>query len=79
MESKVSKVVSLSRGVTRRLPFQELIHRDVGEGATPSPGLLHFTLDTYFILLSVKQGAIYIYPTPSFEQDMTQGQFLSGV
>ena len=25
-------------------------------GATPFPGLLHFTLDTYLILLSVKQG-----------------------
>ena len=30
----------------------------VGEGATPFPGLLHFTLDTYLILLSVKQGGI---------------------
>ena len=28
------------------------------EGATSFPGLLHFTLDTYFILLSVKQGGI---------------------
>ena len=26
--------------------------------ATPFPGLLHFTLDTYLILLSVKQGGI---------------------
>ena len=25
---------------------------------TPFPGLLHFTLDTYFMLLSVKQGGI---------------------
>ena len=25
---------------------------------TPFPGLLHFTLDTYLILLSVKQGGI---------------------
>ena len=30
----------------------------VGEGTTPFPGLLHFTLDTYLILLSVKQGSI---------------------
>ena len=30
----------------------------VGEGATPFPGLLHFTLDTYLILLSIKQGGI---------------------
>ena len=29
-----------------------------GEGATPFPGLLHFTLDPYLILLSVKQGGI---------------------
>ena len=27
-------------------------------GATPFPGLLHFTLDPYLILLSVKQGGI---------------------
>ena len=27
-------------------------------GATPFPGLLHFTLDTYLLLLSVKQGGI---------------------
>ena len=30
----------------------------VGEGATPFPGFLHFTLDPYFIMLSVKQGGI---------------------
>ena len=30
----------------------------IGEGATPFPGLLHFSLDTYFILLSIKQGGI---------------------
>ena len=29
-----------------------------GGGATPFPGLLHFTLDTYLIMLSVKQGGI---------------------
>ena len=27
-------------------------------GATPFPGLLHFTLDLYLIILSVKQGCI---------------------
>ena len=26
------------------------------EGITPFPGFLHFTLDTYLVLLSVKQG-----------------------
>ena len=34
------------------------LHRGVGEGTTPLPGLLHFTLDTYLKLLSVKQGGI---------------------
>ena len=29
-----------------------------GKGATPFPGLLHFTLDTHLILPSVKQGGI---------------------
>ena len=32
-----------------------ITHRCVGEGATPFPGLFHFTLDKYLILLSVKQ------------------------
>ena len=27
-------------------------------GATPFPGLLHFTLDMYLIMMSVKQGSI---------------------
>ena len=44
--------------MTRKLPFQYLLHRGVGKGATPFPGLLHFTLNTYLILLSVKQGGI---------------------
>ena len=47
----------LSR-VTGRLPFLLLLHRLVEEGATPFPELLHFTHDTYLILLSVKQGGI---------------------
>ena len=29
-----------------------------GKGATLFPGLLHFTLDPYLIMLSVKQGGI---------------------
>ena len=53
-----SAIMCLSKLVTRRLPFQKLLHEGVGEGATPFPGLLHFTLDTYLILLSVKQGGI---------------------
>ena len=47
--------------MTRRLPFQQLLHRGVGEGATPFPGLLHFTLDPYLIMLRVKQGGIKYY------------------
>ncbi len=35
-----------------------VLHRGVGEGATPFPGLLHFTLDMYLVLLSVEQGSI---------------------
>ena len=30
----------------------------IGEGATLFPGLLHFTLDPYLIIHSVKQGGI---------------------
>ena len=44
--------------MTRRLPFPELLHRGVGEGATPNPGLFHLILDPYLIILSVKQGSI---------------------
>ena len=33
-------------------------HEVYGEGATPFSILLHFTLDTYLIMLSVKQGGI---------------------
>ena len=37
------------------------LHQGVGESATPFPGLLHFTLDSYFIMLSVKQGGIQFH------------------
>ena len=32
-----------------------------GKGAIPFPELLHFTLDPYFIMRSVKQGGIKYY------------------
>ena len=35
-----------------KAPFQLLLHQDVGEGATPFPGLLHFTHDPYLTVLS---------------------------
>ena len=38
--------------------FDSLLHRGVREGTTPFPGLLHFTLDPYLLMLSVKQGGI---------------------
>ena len=44
--------------LTRKLPFREPLHQGIGEGVTPFPGLLHFTLDLYLIMLSVKQGDI---------------------
>ena len=44
--------------VTRMLTFQELLHQGVEEGATPFPELIHYILDPYLIILSVKQGGI---------------------
>ena len=41
-----------------KAPFLIVSNLRCREGATPFPGLLHFTLDTYLIMLSVKQGAI---------------------
>ena len=53
---------AVSRRPESRVPegslFDCLLHQCVGEGATPFPGLLHFTLDPYLIMLSVKQGGI---------------------
>ena len=37
---------------------QQLLHWCVGEGVTPFHELLLITLDTFLILLSVKQGGI---------------------
>ena len=44
--------------VDPKAPFSIATTPRCREGATPFPGLLHFTLDTYLILLSVKQGGI---------------------
>ena len=41
-------------GATRRLPFQLVQHRGEWEGTIPFPGTLHFILDTYLIVLSIK-------------------------
>ena len=56
--SDISKVGDLSRGWAEGSLFNSYYTEVLGRGATPSPGLLHFTLDTYLILLSVKHGGI---------------------
>ena len=59
----ISKKVKLATVVegNQKAPFQWLLHWSVGEGVIPFAGLLHFTLDMYLILLSVKQGGIKYY------------------
>ena len=42
----------------QKAPFSIATTSRCREGITPFPGLIHFTLDTYLILLSVKQGGI---------------------
>ena len=54
----ISKVGDHIRGWPEGSLFDSLLHQGVGEGATPFPGLLHFTLDPYLIMLSVKQEGI---------------------
>ena len=51
------KLMTVVKG-DQKLSFQKLLYQDVGEGTTPFPGLLYFTLDTYLKLLSVKQVGI---------------------
>ena len=53
-----SKVSDHSWGWPKGSLFDSFLHQCVGEGATPFPGLLYFTLDSYLIMLSVKQGGI---------------------
>ena len=56
MVSKV-KLVTIVKG-DQKAPFSIATTPRWGEGATPFSGFLNFTLDTYLILLSVKQGGI---------------------
>ena len=51
------KLVTLVDG-NPKIPFQQLRQRGVEEGATSFPVLFHFTLDSYLIVLSAKQGDI---------------------
>ena len=57
----MSKVDDRNQGRPEGSLFNNYYTELVGEGATPFPGLLHFTLDTYLILLSVKQGGTEYY------------------
>ena len=57
-QDKKSKVGDHSREWPEGSLFNSLLHQGVGEGGTPYLGLLHFTLDPYLIMLSVKQGGI---------------------
>ena len=41
-----------------KAPFSKATTPRCKGGATPFPGLLHFTLETYLIMLSVKPGGI---------------------
>ena len=43
---------------SRKLPFQYLLHRGVGESVTLFRWIALITLDTYLIMLSVRQGNI---------------------
>ena len=54
----MNKFSNRSRGRPEGSIFNSYYTMAWGRWATPFPGLLHFTLDTYFIMLSVKQGGI---------------------
>ena len=65
-EIKLSKIGDplLKHRTEEKHEFNWLLHQGVREGATPFPGLLHFTLDPYLIMLSVKSRR---YQVPFFE------------
>ena len=54
----VSEVGNRSQGRPEGSLFNSYYTKVYGEGATSFPALLHFTLDTYLLLLIVKQGGI---------------------
>ena len=55
--SKVKELATLVKG-DPKAPFLIATTPRCREDATPFLGLLHFTLDSYLIMLSVKQGGI---------------------
>ena len=52
------KVGDHSRGWLEGSFFNSYYTEVYGKGTNPFPGLLHFTLDVYLIILNIKQGAI---------------------
>ena len=60
MPNFVYKYIKLSKvgDDNRERPFHLLLHPGIGEGVTPFPGLLHFTLDPYLIMPCVEQGSL---------------------
>ena len=70
-EVSKSKVGDLSLGWLKGSLFNSYQNWGVEEGATPFPGLLHFTLDLYHRVLSDKQGGIK-YHFLSFLYDSTR-------
>ena len=57
LTKKERKLTKLAKLDDPKAPFS-ILHQGVGKGATPIPGVLYFTVDTYLIMLSVKQGSI---------------------
>ena len=59
IQTETKYILLLPNSRSQKWPEGSLLrHRGVEEGATPFPGLLHFTFDTYLIMLSVKQAGI---------------------
>ena len=56
-----SKLVTVVEGNPNGPFFISYQHRGVREGATPFPGALHFTLDLYLIMLSIKVASSTIF------------------
>ena len=54
-------MATIVKGKPKALFLIATTHLGVGEGMTPFPGLLHFILDTYLIMLGVKQAGIKYY------------------
>ena len=57
MPNTFYKLATLVEGDPKAF-FSIATTRSCGKGATPFPGLLHFTLDPYLFMLSIKQGGI---------------------